>query len=206
LLERAARILYKEWFVHLRFPGHEHLKIIDDVPDGWERKKVAEIIRRVPAGKLYNQKSAFTKGKVPILDQGRSGLIGFHDEEPSVQPTLDSPVIVFANHTCYQRIIHFPFSTIQNVLPFVPSKKYKRNIYWLHYATEGLVKLSAYKGHWPEFMAKETLIPPMGLCSRFGQAVKDNHLMIYWLEEQNKSLTQARDLLLPRLMNGEISA
>ena len=204
LLEQAARLLYKEWFVHLRFPGHEHVKIIDGIPEGWEKKEVAEIVRRVPAGKLYSQKSAFTKGKVPILDQGRSGLIGFHDEKPSVQPTLDSPVIVFANHTCYQKIIHFPFSAIQNVLPFIPSEKYKRNIYWLHYATEGLVKLNAYKGHWPEFMAKEPLIPPMGLCSIFGQAVRDNHLMIYWLEEQNKRLTKARELLLPRLMNGVI--
>ena len=40
LLEQAARLLYKEWFVHLRFPGHEHTKIIDGVPEGWEKKEV----------------------------------------------------------------------------------------------------------------------------------------------------------------------
>ena len=39
LLEQAARLLYREWFLHLRFPGHEHVKIIDGVPEGWERKK-----------------------------------------------------------------------------------------------------------------------------------------------------------------------
>ena len=38
LLEQAARLLYKEWFVRLRFPGHEHVKIIDGVPQGWEKK------------------------------------------------------------------------------------------------------------------------------------------------------------------------
>ena len=38
LLEQAARLLYKEWFVHLRFPGHEHTRIIDGVPEGWEKK------------------------------------------------------------------------------------------------------------------------------------------------------------------------
>ena len=38
LLEQAARLLYKEWFVHLRFPDHEHIKIKDGVPEGWERK------------------------------------------------------------------------------------------------------------------------------------------------------------------------
>ena len=38
LLEEAARMLYREWFVHFRFPGHEHVKIIDGLPDGWERR------------------------------------------------------------------------------------------------------------------------------------------------------------------------
>ena len=36
MLERAARELYREWFVRLRFPGHEHVKIVDGVPEGWE--------------------------------------------------------------------------------------------------------------------------------------------------------------------------
>ena len=43
LLEQAARLLYKEWFVHLRFPGHEHTTITDGVPEGWERKPLGEI-------------------------------------------------------------------------------------------------------------------------------------------------------------------
>ena len=44
LLEQAARLLYKEWFVRLRFPGHEHVKVKDGVPEGWERKRLGEII------------------------------------------------------------------------------------------------------------------------------------------------------------------
>jgi len=42
LLEDAARMLYREWFVQLRFPGHEHVKIINGIPEGWERKQVAD--------------------------------------------------------------------------------------------------------------------------------------------------------------------
>ena len=38
LLEEAARLLYREWFVHFRFPGHEHVKITDGLPEGWERR------------------------------------------------------------------------------------------------------------------------------------------------------------------------
>ena len=43
LLEQAARLLYKEWFVWLRFPGHEHVKVKDGVPEGWERKQLSEL-------------------------------------------------------------------------------------------------------------------------------------------------------------------
>ena len=42
LLEESARQLYQEWFVRLRFPGHEHTRIIDGVPEGWERKRLGE--------------------------------------------------------------------------------------------------------------------------------------------------------------------
>ena len=44
LLEQAARLLYKEWFVHLRFPGHERVKVKDGVPEGWERKHLSELV------------------------------------------------------------------------------------------------------------------------------------------------------------------
>ncbi len=43
LLEQAARLLYKEWFVRLRFPGHEHVTITDGVPEGWEKKTIGEL-------------------------------------------------------------------------------------------------------------------------------------------------------------------
>ena len=44
LLEQAARLLYREWFVHLRFPGHEHATITDGVPEGWEKKHLSELL------------------------------------------------------------------------------------------------------------------------------------------------------------------
>lgn len=43
LLEESAQRLYKEWFVDLRFPGHENTKIVDGVPEGWERKNITEL-------------------------------------------------------------------------------------------------------------------------------------------------------------------
>ena len=43
LLEEAARLLYREWFVHFRFPGHEHVKIKDGLPEGWDRHTVSDL-------------------------------------------------------------------------------------------------------------------------------------------------------------------
>lgn len=50
LLEQAARLLYKEWFVHFRFPGHEHVKIFDGIPERWERKQFKDVCETVGGG------------------------------------------------------------------------------------------------------------------------------------------------------------
>jgi len=44
LLEESARQLYKEWFVRFRFPGHEHVKIIDGVPEGWRKRPLNDLL------------------------------------------------------------------------------------------------------------------------------------------------------------------
>ena len=202
ILEEMARALYREWFVHYRAPGV--VVGADGVPEGWEVKVVDEVVHRIPVGKRFDQKTVFETGAVPVLDQGRSGVIGYHNEEPGVSASEDKPVIVFANHTCYQRIIHFPFSAIQNVLPITPKPSSARNIYWLHWSLSGLVVFNDYKGHWPELIAKQVYVPPVHLCESFGDLVGPMHKLIWYLESSNANLRRTRDLLLPRLMSGRV--
>jgi type I restriction enzyme, S subunit len=208
ILEEMARRLYREWFVYFRFPGHEGCRFVEsplgDIPEGWEVKLVEEIVKRIPVGKKYDQKTVASNGAVPVFDQGKTGIIGFHDDEPGVIASETAPVIVFANHTCYQRLIHIPFSAIQNVLPFVPSPVLSRNIYWLHWATNGLVVFNDYKGHWPEFAAKDLIVPPAAFCQRFGEFAAPLSQQILKLERQIHNLRRTRDLLLPRLLSGQI--
>lgn len=66
LLEEAAQRLYKEWFVDLRFPGHEHTKIVDGVPEGWEKSTVAAVssILRRGISPRYNE-----NGKFVVINQ-----------------------------------------------------------------------------------------------------------------------------------------
>jgi type I restriction enzyme, S subunit len=206
ILEKMAQSLYREWFVHFRFPGHESAEFVGSdlgqIPDGWDVKTIEELVKRIPVGKKYDQKSANPSGTVPIFDQGKTGVIGYHDEQPGVDASETDPVIVFANHTCYQRLVHYPFSAIQNVLPFVPDPSLSRNIYWLHYATNGRLVLNDYKGHWPEFAALPVMVPPSGVCQRFGAFVAPLSIEMLKLERAVKILRQTRDLLLPKLLQG----
>jgi len=198
ILEEMAQAIYKEWFVS---PVNG-----DKLPKGWKILQVEELVKRVRPGKLYDNKSALEKGDIPILDQGKSGIIGYHNDNPGVDTSTETPIIVFANHTCYQRLILFSFSAIQNVLPFYPSEENYRNIFWLHYATKDLIEFNDYKGHWPEFMQKEVVVPPAELAEKFGSKIKPLVVLSYRLELENKNLREARDLFLPKLVNGEIRA
>lgn len=206
ILEEMAQSLYREWFVHFRFPGHEAARFVDSelgqIPKGWEVRTIEELVKRMPVGKKYDQKTADTTGTVPIFDQGKAGVIGYHDDQPGVEASEVEPVIVFANHTCYQRLVHYPFSAIQNVLPFRPNPLLSRNIYWLHYATDGRLVLNDYKGHWPEFAALRVIVPPAEVCQRFGAFVAPLSLEILKLKRAVEILRRTRDLLLPKLLSG----
>ena len=62
LLEQAARLLYQEWFVRLRFPGHEHLKIKEGVPEGWEQKKMEDTCETIGGGTPSTAKPEYWEG------------------------------------------------------------------------------------------------------------------------------------------------
>jgi len=208
ILEEMAQRIYKEWFVDFKYPGHENDKLVDSelgmIPNNWEVMKVEDIIERIKPGKLYNKNTVEIEGSIPVLDQGRSGIIGFHNNEPGMKASISNPVIVFANHTCYQNLIFYPFSAIQNVLPFVPSSKNNRNIFWLHWTTKDIIKFNDYKGHWPEFISKKITLPPDFLCHDFGNTIKDIVILKYRLESKNKLLMKTRDYLLPKLISGKV--
>jgi type I restriction enzyme S subunit len=74
LLEQSAWLLYREWFVRLRFPGHEHVKVVDGVPQGWERRSLGDIAT-LNYGKALKEENRIP-GKFPVY--GSSGIVGSH--------------------------------------------------------------------------------------------------------------------------------
>ncbi|MFM7189247.1 MAG: restriction endonuclease subunit S, partial [Microcystaceae cyanobacterium] len=76
LLEESARLLYREWFVYLRFPGHEHTPIIDGIPQGWE-KNILKNVGFLNYGKTLKQDERID-GQYPVFGSG--GIIGTHNK------------------------------------------------------------------------------------------------------------------------------
>ncbi len=220
-LEAIVRALFKSWFVDFdpvrakmegRDPGlPKHIADIfpdrfeesgqDEIPAGWRVLKFGDFIKRLNVGQKHDQWSSLPKGKVPILDQGKSGVIGYHNDEPGVKASLDEPVAVFANHTCYMRLVTYSFSAIQNVLPFVGADV---DTVWVYYATHGRLTFSEYKGHWPDFTIQEATVPPQKLTAVFGRIVREFIGMIRRNEKESHTLTTLLDTLLPKLISGEL--
>ncbi len=175
---------------------------VDELPEGWEVKNVLEIVKRIPVGRKYENKTALPVGKVPILDQGQSGYIGFHNDEPGVMASINEPVVVFTNHTCNYRLMTRPFSAIQNVLPYVGSSDYPT--LFVYYLTREKITMQEYKGHWPEFEQQNFVVPSPSLAKEFASSTKPMVQRIVEAENENQKLAAVRNLLLPRLMSGEI--
>jgi len=217
-LEAMARAIFKDWFVEF---GPTRAKMegrapylapeiwelfpdrLDDEgkPEGWLTKKIEDLIDRLPVGRKYDQKTVEKSGTVPVFDQGKDGVIGYHSQSPGVVASLDSPVAVFANHTCYMRLVTHSFSTIQNVLPF---KGKGVDTVWVYYASLGKQQFIEYKGHWPDFIINEVVSPGAALTVLFRGAVDPFVRRIVNNTEESRTIAQTRDLLLPKLMSGEI--
>jgi restriction endonuclease S subunit len=130
------------------------------VPDGWGICQIEEAYEKLDTGKLFDQKTSFPRGRVPVLAQSADGVVGFHDEEPGIDASPETPVVTFANHTCEMRVMRKPFSVIQNVFPMVGRTGVCETKFF-YYATKGRVYLEEYKGHFPDYRRLWIPLPPL---------------------------------------------
>lgn len=210
LLEQAARLLYREWFVHLRFPGHETAKIVDGLPEGWEVSSIGEVVAnydrlRVPLSVMEREKRQGPfpyHGAAGVLDHvdgfifdGRFLLLG---EDGTVTTKDGTPMLQLVQGK-------FWVSNHAHVLQGA------------RVSTEFLYcSLSSYQiaGHitgvaQPKITQKSMNRIPILLPTPEHQVTFDRMVtplinQRFSLEGQNAQLTRARDLLLPRLMDGRI--
>ena len=215
LLEQAARLLYKEWFVHLRFPGHERAKIIDGVPEGWERKTLGEIaditMGQSPKSIYYNE-----DGDGLPFHQGVANFgVRFpsHQKYCAVQNRLANPGdILFSVRAPVGRInITMDKIIIGRGLAAIRSNRGQQNFLFYalksHFFKEDLIGSGAiYAAITKKDLHEVELIQPSDLIARiFVERTTPIDCHIGNLQRTIDKLAQARDLLLPRLMNGEVA-
>ena len=199
-LEKTAQTIFQEWFGKIGNNGG--CSVQDELPEGWRVGKIMEIIKREPVSYKCDKKDIDTNGIVPIIDQGTNGLYWYTSRNPDFIASPEKPVILFTNHTCNYWFIDYPFCAIQNVLPYRGKNGYDE--YFLYFLTKGSITFIEYKGHWPDFEAKDFIIPPVELAREYSNIAKPILEKISSNNSQIQSLSKTRDELLPRLMSGEV--
>lgn len=225
LLEQAARLLYREWFVHLRFPGHETAKIVNGLPEGWERMPASDamhinprttwkaseskLITKVPMGalstsgmncdpslferreqpagvKFMNGDTLFAR-ITPCLENGKSGYVNFlQDGEVACGST---EFVVFRE----RRISRFMAYLLAR------EEGFRKN------AISSMVGSSGRQRVQPSCFDKYLVpVPPKPFVEDFDRVVEPMFREIEHIDKAIGKLTRARDLLLPRLMDGRI--
>ncbi len=205
LLEEAAQRLYKEWFVDLNFPGHENTKIVDGVPEGWEKKKVGDMISKIQRTKQVTANNYQASGKIPVIDQSRNYIAGYTDDaECLVQVTV--PYIVFGDHTRILKYIPFSFAKGADGTQLVMSNDLERMPQSLFYNSLIEIDLSnySYARHFKYLKEEFVLLPSEYVARKYDSIVSKYYQSIHRSREQIRLLTEARDRLLPKLMSEEI--
>jgi type I restriction enzyme S subunit len=198
LLEDSARQLYKEWFVRFRFPGHEHVKIIDGVPEGWKKKPLKELLT-LNYGKALKAEDRIP-GNFPVY--GSSGVVGTH-----TKPLVKGPGIIVGRKGNVGSIFwsHLDFFPIDTVY-FVSAEDSNYFIYYALLHTAFISTDVAVPGLNRDFAySREIVVPIDVLISEFEDEVAPIFKQCDVLSRYNDQLVQARDLLLPKLMSGEIA-
>ena len=225
LLEESARMLFREWFVHLRFPGHERVKRVDGVPVGWSKLPLPEAVEINPRTRLprdldeirYVPMSALsTTSMVVDLDQietrEKASGAKFQNGDtllPRITPCLENGKTAFVNFLGEDELACGSTEFIV-MRPGALSPEFVYCLCRTHdlrqLAINNMVGSSGRQrvqiGGFDDF---KVLIPPPILAESFDSFARPAFEQIRNLVNQTHRLQSARDMLLPRLMSGEVA-
>lgn len=201
ILEEMARRLYEEWFVNFRFPGHEEVSFkeseLGEIPEGWECSSLKEFIE-LAYGKAL-KKSERKPGPYPVY--GSSGEVGTHSE-----PLVKGPGIILGRKGNVGSVFwteddFYPIDTVYYVKTDLPLEYVFFNLQRQRFlnndaAVPGLNRNQAYS--LPFLKPSETLL------DQFSSQCKPIYELVRKLHKKNTNLRAQRDLLLPKLVSGEI--
>ena len=197
LLIVATEVLYKEWFVKFRFPGHQRANVVNGVPRGWERKRIGEIAPFRYGRSLKSDNRV--PGEFPVY--GSSGVVGTHQE-----PLVAGPAIIVGRKGNVGSVFwsqrgFYPIDTVY----YIESSDSSLFLYHALRYTQFINTDVAVPGLNRKFAhSKAILIPDRALIDIFEQYATANYQQVDHLTKCNNALAKTRDLLLPCLISGRI--
>ena len=222
LLEEAAQRLYKEWFVDLRFPGHEHTKIMDGVPDGWEKSTVASVssVLRRGISPRYNE-----NGKSIVINQKciRQTVVTFDESRRQEKPypedlnLQDSDTVICSTGAgtlgrVGQIFGDYSDTTFDSHVTLIRAKEgFEKQYLFQSLKARQTYLMGMGKGSTNQLeLSRGTIqdldihIPSKKVLNQFEQVAQPIHDKISVISKSILQLQTVRDRLLPKLMSGEI--
>ena len=206
LLEEAAQKLYKEWFVKLNFPGHENVKIVDGVPEGWKKEKLGNWCRVFTGKKNANQN--VEKGVYPFFTCAPEPL-------SSNDSLYEGKAVIISGNGSYTGRTQYyngNFDLYQRTYACVSQKQeeyeYMPFIYYSMKILFEPIKMGGTKGSAIPYIVMADItntefLYQYDICKKFSFFAESVLDKIQILQKQIRHLQSARDKLLPKLMNGE---
>lgn len=225
LLEEAAQRLYKEWFVNLRFPGHENTKIVDGVPEGWEKKKISDICDTIGGGTPSTKEASYYEGGTikwvtPTDITKNKGLCLLDTDKKiteeglkhSSAKMLPAGTILMTSRASvgYFGIADFEVCTNQGFISCVPLLEHYQ-MYLLQNLMNRVeeIRIKAGGSTYLEisksvFRNLDIICPSDKILQKFQAKTNAYYIQEKILSTQLRLLTESRDRLLPKLLSGEI--
>ena len=236
ILEDMAQTLYREWFVHFRFPGHENVPMVESslgpIPQGWEIKRLDEVAQ-LHRGRSYRSKNLVADGEgLPFLNLKNinreggfryDGLKWYDGEYKETQMATSNDIIMALTDVTQDRKVvarsarvpdlgHEKYVFSMDLLKIQPEKsiqadflyallKYSNFAEKLKEYANGTTVLHLSPSH---VQSSELVLPPSKFRQRYADVAGSVRRQSDLLEKKNVSLRQTRDLLLPKLISGEI--
>ena len=226
LLEEAAQRLYKEWFVDLRFPGYENVKVVDGVPEGWEKKKIDDVCASISSGSTpsRNNKSYWENGNIKWVKtkELQDGWIldteeyitqdGYNNSSTKMFPPNTVLMAIYASPTLGRLgVLATECCCNQAALGLIADET-KISWQWLWWKLYELrddfnsIARGAGQQNISGIVVKNKMIvvPEKPIIDAFTSFVSKMFEKQKNISTQIRLLTEARDRLLPRLMGGEM--
>lgn len=223
LLEEAAQRLYKEWFVDLRFPGYENVKVVDGVPEGWKYCRIGDRYKTVLGGTPSRANSNYWGGNIPWINSGEINKLrivcasemitieGLENSSTKLMP-IHTTILAITGATLGQ-VSYTEIETCanQSVVGIIDETKLTNEYIYLNISNNILSIVNKATGGAQQHINKDIvndypiLIPSSFVLALFKKKVSPIFDLIKDYIYSIASLTEARDRLLPKMMGGEIN-